>query len=317
MQKTMFGRLCGAVLALALVGPAQAKDFSKPLALPANTLINFTIQHEIHRTAEGTTPASDLTVTVRYRLNVDPNTQGYHVKINVIGVDLPSRVSALDRMALTQASSTLSGLEYQADQDLMPVEVLNWTTQAGKLADSFADLMGVKHDDPAITGMRDLYAAMTPAQASDSLLQEWSYPAIVQNVELDLGPALKADTSAPGAGGQQLKRQETMQLKSVSRSSNKATIEFHSAFDPASANAVGRATVAALQAQIPTFPKYSEAQLARLQIDETMDCAYEMDIRTGLATKSDCTKTAGPLDEKGTAKSQTDHWVITQAIVAK
>ncbi len=310
--------VCGLFLAGAVLAPsggAIAKDFSSAIVLPKNSVINYSVEHTLSKTAPGSNAVGSVTATVHYRLTIDPNDKGYLVRIAFVSADLPPGGTPEARARLQQGMAVLSGVQFQAANDLSPTEIIDWCTQVGRVVDSLADTMGLKRDDPTMTATRNLYLAMTPEQATNALLPEWVFPSIVQDVELDLGPAVTAQNTQIVEGGAQLKTTESVQLKSVDTAASKAMVAYHSGIDPSSANALARATVQSMQAQVTDFPKFTEAQLASLKIEQATDCAYEMDLRSGLATRSDCTKTVTSLDEKGASQRQTDHWIITQDLV--
>ncbi|MEI7932105.1 MAG: hypothetical protein WCI21_03500 [Alphaproteobacteria bacterium] len=315
----MMKRWNAAALVLAgllAAGPALAADYGATVNLPTGTIMKFTIQRSRTVTRAGIARVPLATATFHYRLKIDPNRYGYKVGVTFESMDPIPGMTPEEAASLQKGAAYITGLEFQAGDDLAPAEIIDWASKADGVVGLVADMTGVKRDNPAFEALRNNFKAMSGQAAAEALLKEWTFPAMVQNLEIDLGPASTAEDTQSAGNGLKIKMVQSVQLKSIDRLAGRAVIEFHNGVDPGSANALARTTIEAGQAANPNYPTYTPAQLAVMKIEQSTDCTFEMDTRTGLARKSDCSESHSSIDQLGIVQRQVDHWIITQELAA-
>ncbi|MDB5439056.1 MAG: hypothetical protein JWM33_1483 [Caulobacteraceae bacterium] len=309
--------LCGLlpVLAVALMGAAAADaphDFADPIDLPAGAVLQIAVQHTGVRTTADVQTVN-LKSGSRFKLQVTPTPDGYHVRQSAMQVDPQPGASAEQQKAISEATAAAGEVEYDADEFLSPLRITDWPGYTGRMAEASAALALITGADPATL---EQLQKMTPEQGAAGLV-EANFLALPQGMGLDLGkPVRDQDTVIDTAIGAPMIIDYSYDLTALDKATSKATITTREAFNPASAKAAATKQIAALSAQQPRGVSPSATALAALSLERTTECHYEMDLKTGLTTKADCSRTVRGIGADLRPLLTTDHWVITQALSA-
>lgn len=299
------------VLAVALMGaaaPDGPHDFAQPIELPAGTVLQITVQHTGMRTAADAKNL-ELKSGSHFRLQVTPTADGYHVRQSGMQIDPSAGASAEQQKAINDATAAAGEVEYDADEFLSPLSITDWPGFTGRMAEASAALSMVTGADPVtVEQLRN----MTPQQGAAGLV-EANFLSLPQGMGLDLGKPVKGqDTVVDPAIGAPMIIDYSYELTALDKGAGKASVSTKEGFDPASAKAAAARQAAAFSAQQLRGEAPSPTEFAALSLERTTECRYEMDIKSGLTTKADCTRTARTISQDLKPVVATDRWVITQ-----
>jgi hypothetical protein len=293
------------VVAIAMAaGAAHAADFDVPLTLPPNARINLAI-------ARSGSALPGMTLTFRYREQVSVVPGGYRLHQTLSGMDLPRILDSASRTMIENMTRLTGDIVLKTDQTMKPVRVENWQDQRDAMTGLVRKAQVSQQIRDALESGRQSIARLTPEQAA-SLFRELGMAAAVQGAALSLNrPILTASRVANPLGGEPIKANIAILLEKVDPDRHMAAIHLHQELDPDDAD---RAARAILQAVVARKSGTGQAALAKLKVENTLDCRYQMDMQTGLASRSECTSITTAVDATLTPRAQTDRWVITQAL---
>lgn len=255
-------------------------------------------------------------LSFHYRQDIAPAGSGYRVHQILTGMELPDSLGAAARAGLEQATAFSRDTVYDADASLTPVRIVGWQDQVAAIIQMMTKLLGPTADKRAIEAVRQQFSGLTPEQAS-SMLKEQNMVAVVQGLALDLNVPIAADVQMSNPlGGGAIKGKVSFVLESLDTAGHNATIHMHQELDPESLSRTTRQVVAALAAGMPSGkPKPTQADLAALKIENTLDCRGQVDTVTGLARTVTCVSTVTGADKSLKPSTRIDRWVITQGLV--
>ena len=141
--------------------------------------------------------------------------------------------------------------------------------------------------------------------------------AVPQNALLDLGaPRSGTSQSLNPLGGGPIKNNMSVELESINRSGKTATIHYRRVLDPESASRSVRESLLSLADRLPPGTRRpSPEELADVKLENTLDCRYQMDMKTGLAVQTECLSMVSNIDRSLQRTSRTDRWLITQRLI--
>lgn len=298
---------------VAMRGQAWAADYETALKLPSAAKMEFTIARS--RSGQGTGVMAGKTVIFRYRQDIAPLNAGYRVHQVLTGTDAPDDLDPVAQAVLQKAAAETGDLTYETDDALTPVRILNWQAYINSvLAAAVKGPAG--QGNMALEDTRKTFQGMTPEQGA-SLLKEQGMAAVPQNAVLNLTEPNRATSEVRNPlGGGPIVTNQSLELESVDKDRKQAVIHYRQELDPESASRSTREVLLALTAHQPTgMRKPTPEDLAHLKIENTLDCRYQMDLETGLATRTECVSVTSGVDEKMAPQSRTDRWIITQRIL--
>lgn len=307
-MKPLFGLLVAGLVFSSTA--ALAQDFEVPFDLPSGTTIDLVIDKSREDIRGGQTTRSGG--VFRYRQTLTATDEGYRVRQVMTG---------MEGVAATREVSDLiagaSDISYDAGEDLAPLRIVDWPATVERIT---ATVAKTSPDTPAsaLDSTRKLLLSMPPEQAAMVTLKEQYYLSATQFASLALGAPQVADEALPNPlGGPPIASTFTVDLKSIDRKAGLAVVHTRQELDPASTKASMQVAFARMLAGLPAgAPKPADADVAGLDMKRTMDCAYDMDMKTGLTAKADC-KMVTVIASGGETATRNERWVITQTLVSK
>lgn len=300
----------GVAFTLAAVTAAKAEDFEVPFDLPTGAVIHLDIAKTGERERAGT--SVKVAMSMRYRQAVISTEEGYRIDQSLVEAKLPPE--AQDAAGLL---ATAAKIVFDADADLSPLRIRDQAALIDTLIKGMGELVGANAPKTEIEALsaqvKQLLGSMTPEAAAGAFLKEQALLAAPQMMMLDLRKPLGGDIEVPNpfGGAGTLTRTQSYELKSLDKKAGKAVIEFKDALDPDSVKALIGPMMARLA---PDAPRPTEAELAAFKIEQTTACRYEMDLKTGLTAKADCTLIRSALDDNGKMDRRVETIVMTQRL---
>lgn len=300
-----------ACLVLASGLPVLAEDYEAPLTLPPNAGIELTIARSA--SGYGAGDMAGKVITFRYRQDIAPAGDGYRVHQQRTGTDFPDGMDAAERARLERALASTDDVTYEADGSLTPMRIRDWQAYVESMMKGAA---ADAKDEAAIQATRASFRRLTPEQGA-SLLREQGMVAVPQNAVLNLGaPRSGTSQSLNPLGGGPIQNSMSVELESIDRSGKTATIHYRRILDPESASRSVRESLLSLADRLPPGTRRpSPEELADFKLENTLDCRYQMDMKTGLAVQTECISTVSNIDRSLQRTSRADRWVITQRLV--
>jgi len=292
--------------------PVLAEDYESPVVLPDGAVIEVTIAN----TREVPRMAAPVTVTSRYRQTLKRTDDGYRVTQRLTGIEAPPAI----RAALDRAMAGQEEIVYDASEDLAPVRIVDYDALIGRIMEGVRKLAGEADSvqlQGMIEGIQRLYAGMGPEQGAASILKTNNMSAATQAVALDVDKPVEGEAGIPNPfGGPPLRQIGRMTLESVDKAAGKAVIVSEEFLDPETTKGLAEKMIAQL---LPSLEPEEAAKLREvasdLTFERTLSCRSEMDVKTGLATATDCTSTTSVPDGQAGIRSRTERWQITQKVV--
>lgn len=296
----------GLAIALA-VAPAAAWAVDLPVKLGDGATWTQTSVHTRTDVRDGATRATTATSVIKatYRKDGDAGTlRQEFVSFGVEGID------GEQRKAFTTQAAMIYPAVLDVDEALLPTRVRDWD-RIRELIFKAAAAAGPQ-DPRVVEGMRAMFGGMTDTQAA-TLFREQGLVALGQGTDLEIGTARTYDSEVPNTmGGPPIKASGAFRLESIDKAKGVARVTWSQTPDPASLAASLRISIDAMLARVaPDKQAEAKAQFATMTMEREEGCRYEIDIKTGLATTTDCTveiKTG----LKGQLAQRTERWVITQ-----
>lgn len=299
--------LCIAALLSAVVGgPAFAEDFGVPVEVPNGSVIELTIEKNGEQTVNGTTTKiGDM--SFRYRQEIAATDTGYTVTQTALDMQGPPEAKA----SLDEAMAATKHITYDADERLAPLRIRD----ADALIAAITKTEGATPEQlKAQEQAMAMFKRMSPEHLAGLLLREQAMAAAYQGLVLPIGETVEGESETPNpfGAGPAIKQTVKVTLASVDREKGVATIQADTAADPASFKAALPEIVR--QIAPADAPAPTAEELAQLTFEKSNSCRYEIDLKTGLATKAECTDIKGAGDGTGSQRS-VQRMRITQKLI--
>jgi hypothetical protein len=294
-----------------LVAPAaSAADFDAPIVLAKGAVIEIEVRKTVVDTEKGE-PSKTTEEVSKYRQTIEPIEGGYRVRQGLLSRSFPGQ-EGIPGLDFGEFSIPL--LTFEAQDTLEPERVVAWPESVDQVAAAAAKLPVTAFDAGAFARRR--MAELGEAAATSELIEQQELLSAPQTLELSLGEKrhFESDAAWYDLPVRQLK---SVELASVDRQAQRAVVVTSEWLDPKSAEQVFRV----LSDGVAEEPGLSEAERAELaefkmgSIDRSRRCRYDMDMKTGLTAKADCTLVMSLTAGEAYAMSQTTRWVISQTLV--
>ena len=303
-----------AAVACALATQGLAETIHTPLGLPTGAVIDLVIE----RTAEhpGSRPLPKMTVTFRYRQAIVSTDDGYVVTQTLTGVDAPAE----GRAALQEAAGALKTITFETDSGLAPVKIMDREAVLRTMMDSVQTLtnsLSGDANDPevvnrAVTSMRSMFASLPDEQLAQTLLKEQGALSQFQSMEIDLAEPIVEQIETPNpTGGKPFIQTVSIKLEALDKAAGRATILMTNDTDP---EALKESAMAMLRQMAPEQSTEIDKAFAEMKMEMKTACRYEMDLKTGLAARTDCTRTNSAMEDDGKLARTVQRTVITQTL---
>ena len=306
----LFSGVCAAALACVLAAPAMAADFEVPIDLPTGSVIHLDLVKDGEQERNG--QSMKLSMKFVYRQDIVATDEGYTISQTLVESQLPPEAREVAGLM-----TAVSKIKFDAGEDLSPVRIRDQAGLVKTIVDSVVKLAGAEAPDAQRDAlkaqMNQLYGSLSPEAAASAFLKEQTLLSAPQMLSLDLGKPLGGEMEVPNplGGAQPILRTQVYELKSVDKAAGRAVIEMRDELDSESLKAM----IGPMLAQLaPTAPKLTEAEIAAIKIEQKTACRWEMDLKTGLTAKADCTITRSAVDDDGKPNRRVEHIVMTQRL---
>jgi hypothetical protein len=278
-----------------LAGPAVAQDL--PVSLPDGASWTLTAEHT--RRAEGMGEALNWSLTTTKRLTWHAGRRGKPATLTVTPISAVAGEGSPPEIA--RARSLAIPATLTVDESLAPGEVVNRDEVRAEFLRLVPD---------AANGA----PAMIDVSSKAMIASELATASRGQGFGLKLNQPISADASMPNPlGGPALRAVETVELASFDKERGRAVIKWRQALDPGSFKASIAAMLAAMAKDKANPAKIEDARatLETATMTNRTECLYEIDIRTGLASRGDCQIDTG-VTVQGKSQKVSEHWTISQ-----
>lgn len=293
-------RLLPAFVLAALATPAFANDLSIRLADGAT----WTITAEHTRKSNGGAAAENWSLTTAKRLTWHSGKSGAGAQLTIDPISATPGPGSPPELA--QARSLAVPATINVDENLEPGEFIN----SDEVRAAFVRLV------PKAKGAD---AKLVDASAKAMVATELFMTAHGQGLALEPGVVLSADVPiANPLGGPPVRGIVTERLNAVDETRGIAKVEWRQALDPSSFKTMVATMVADLgKVQMPPDRLgQAKATLESAAYENRTDCSFEIDTRTGLARRTECTATT-TVTIQGRSQQVVDTWTITQSLPDK
>lgn len=252
----------------------------------------------------------------RYEKVITAREDGYRVSRRLLEFRPSAQdAAASDSFQTVVATAPARDLSYAADKNLKPLSVENWYDLSSKIS---AGMRVAAKGDPdresSLTVALSLWAMTSPADAVHVVLRN--------EVELfrPIGAVLEAGKSiveeepfAFAFDGHSIKARSVLSLESLDVARGVAVLNYSRGADPGSLKEVLAEIVSQIESDRGT--PIDAATLAALQFEDTTNCRYEIDLKTGLPTKAKCEYKARATDMAFfDVVTRAEQWVMTQIL---
>jgi hypothetical protein len=289
-------RLVQIAIATSLATPAFADDF--PIRLADGATRTITAEHT--RKSNVPAPAPNWRLTTVKRLTWHVGKSGGPPALTVTPVSATPGAGSPPEVA--QARSLAIPATLSVDEHLEPGDFVD----GDKVRAEFVRL--VPNAKGADTKLID---ASTKAMVATELFMT----AHGQGLTLKPGAEISADVPiANPLGGPPVRGVVIAKLEAVDKAAGSARIKWSQTLDPASFKAVVETMVADLgRGQLPPDRlAQMRAALEGAAYDSRTECRFDIDIRSGLARRAECTA-INNLTIQGKTQQVSDTWLITQS----
>lgn len=302
---------CASAAAWTIATPALSADFEVAFDLPTGTVIHIDMDKnaELEKSGQNT----KFEMKFRYRQDVVATDEGYIVTQTLT----ESQVLPPEAQPAAGVLTAAKKIVFQADADMSPIQILQLDELVAAVSQAMTQAMrGSMSEDQikAASGqIQKMYGAMSPEVAANAFLREYALLVAPQMMSLELGKPLGGDMEQPNpfGGPGTVKRTQFYELKSIEKKAGRAVIELRDELDPESLKSIVPSLLARLA---PDAPKPTAEQIASVKIEQKTTCRYEMDVKTGLTAKADCTISRGAVGEDGQPNRRVEHIVMTQRL---
>ncbi|PVM84765.1 hypothetical protein DDF62_21915 [Caulobacter radicis] len=294
---------------MALTGSSLAL----PLVLPRQARVETTTDFVRERRERGR-PTQRNGFQARHENLIRARDDGYRVSRRTLAFREVSTDAAPSGVRVAMDAASACDLSYVADRNLTPKSVENWQggvssaitaqlAQAGKAA-------GLR-DDVLVAPMT-LWAQTSAADAVHVVLAGELRLAAPVGAVFEDGEAIETQEPAAFAfGGHAVAGRTVLSLERVDEARGVAVLNYRREADPAST----QAAIDGLVWEINLAEALKPEERAALQFEDTMVCRYEVDLKTGLATKAECERTTRETDFPWyEVIAVTERWSIVQTL---
>lgn len=309
----LFLRSCATAVAFAVATGAAAQTINTAMNLPTGSTIDLVIEKT--REHSGSQPMPKVTITSRYRQAIQSTDEGYVVTQTLTGIDAPPEAQAM----MQDLSAAMKTVTFETDASLAPIKIRD---RAALLEATFGSVNALVASatspearaatEQAMTAMRGMFDQMPDEQLAQSLLKEQAELSQFQSMEIDLSEPINRVIETPNpAGGPAFRQTIGIKLEGLDKKAGRAVISSVDEMDP---EALKASSMALLQQLAPQQREKIAAELAAAKMEMRNACRYDVDLKTGLTTHSDCTRTVTALGGDGGLVRRVDRTVATQTL---
>jgi hypothetical protein len=309
----LFNGACAVLVTSALCTSASAQTINTALDLPKAAVINLMVEKQREQNT-GAQAAPAIKATFRYRQAITATATGYTVTQTLTGIDGPAE----GRAVLDKVAGMLKVVRFETDESLSPLRLIDRKAVMDAMIETAASLKGEMTADDAdnyaraISATRSLYDSMDDTQLAEVVLKEQGSLAQLQGMEMNLSEPMEQVIDTPNPlGGAPVKRTIRVKLDSHDKKAGRASLTMTDVIDPAAMKA---AALALLDRVAPEKRQEVLAEFQSAKFEAQTVCKYDMDLKTGLAARTDCTQTSGAIGSDGKAERRVDRTVITQTL---
>jgi hypothetical protein len=322
MRKSILYVCCALFVVTAGAAMAESAQHELRLNIPETGKVRISVDRTISKSSDGRSGVIALSYDIvnSYACKNDACTvsaQTVNAALKSFNGQVPPK--AVDTRPVIGSLLLIDGVSYSADTDFRPLHI----SDMARLKANYADMMmsgieesrrtpemkanmanAIEHTVTALGG-----ESAAPAFAPEAALLAWPH-----NASLELGvPASQMVNFVSPIDGSPLPATLTMTLDAWDEAKGTATIRFDNAPDAAALAAyiqkVGPQILASVGA-----PAQGADAMKDVAVKLSTHCLYDMDLKTGLVRKADCTVEKG-FTIVGQGGMTTDHFLLTEALV--
>ena len=292
--------------------PASALDLS--LRLPGHARMETTVDYSYEHVGPwGTESRSSR---ARYEKVITARGDGYRVSRRLLEFRPSAQDTAMsDSFQTIVATAPARDLSYAADKNLKPLSVENWYDLSSKISnDMRVAAKGEPDRENSLTVVLSLWAMTSPADAVHVVLRNEVELFRPIGTVVEVGKSVvEEEPFAFAFDGHSIKARSVLSLESLDASRGVAVLNYSRGADPRSLKEVLAEIVSQIESD--RGEPIDAATLAALQFEDTINCRYEIELKTGLPTKAKCEHKARATDMTFfDVVTRTEQWVMTQTL---